>query len=113
MPGLSSAILVFCMVSSRLHTCSAQQAGKMKGLSEFFSQLDTDQDGQIQPAEAIQYIGKEFGETDFPEQDLGAAVQRMESKLDSSDTDVTVSQAEVEAHLRNLLQANLSACVPA
>ncbi|KAK9858438.1 hypothetical protein WJX84_010174 [Apatococcus fuscideae] len=52
----------------------------------------------------MQYIGKEFGASEFTEQELGAAVQRMESKLDSSDNDVTVSQAEVEVHLRSLLQ---------
>ena len=83
----------------------AEQDDKKSGLSEFFSQLDTDRDGQIQAAEAMQYIGKEFGDAEYPAKELEAAVQRMESKLDSSDTDETVSQAEVEAHLRNLMQA--------
>ena len=82
------------------------------GLSEFFSQLDTDRDGQIQAAEAMQYIGQEFGDAEYPAQELEAAVQRMESKLDSSDVDATVSQAEVEAHLRNLMQARQDIAEP-
>lgn len=106
MPALSFAVLAinFCLLQPC--SCQAQQEGRPIGLSEFFNQLDTDQDGQIQASEAMQYIGKEFGNSEFEEQDLDAAVQRMESKLDSSDTDMTVSQAEVEAHLRTLLQAN-------
>ncbi len=87
---------------------AAEQDARHLGLSEFFSQLDTDRDGQIQAAEAMQYIGKEFGDAEYDANEVEAAAHRMESHLDSSDSDATVSQAEIEAHLRNLMQARES-----
>ena len=73
------------------------------GLAEFFRSVDSDGDGQIEPSEAMRYIGDSFG-TELPEKDRKLAVQQMSRNLDGSDSGVTVSKAEVEQHLRTLLK---------
>lgn len=73
------------------------------GLSEFFRSVDVDGDGQIEPAEALRYIGDSFG-AELPEQERTLAVQQMSQNLDGSDTGVTISKAEVAEHLHSLLK---------
>lgn len=112
--GQSSRLFLYTIAVYLFHSysCLTAQDERPRGLSEFFSQLDTDKDGQIQSSEALQYVGTEFGDSEYTEQELEAAVRRMETKLDSSDVDATISQAEVEAHLRNLMQASQAmACI--
>lgn len=85
-----------------LHPAYASTAWT-SGLSEFFRTVDKDGDGQIEPAEAMRYIGDSFG-AELPESERNLAVQQMARNLDGSDTGVTVSKAEVEQHLRTLLK---------
>lgn len=85
--------------------------GQHVGLSEFFRSVDADGDGQIEPAEAMRYIGDSFG-AELPEQERRLAVQQMSQNLDGSDFGVTVSKAEVEQHLRTLMKVRPSHARP-
>lgn len=85
---------------------STVAGGWDSGLSEFFRSVDSDGDGQIEPAEAMQYIGDSFG-TELQEKDMRLAVQQMSKNLDGSDSGHTVSKAEVEQHLRSLLKVRI------
>jgi hypothetical protein len=82
------------------------------GLDEFFKRVDIDGDGQVGPTEARRYIGANLGATG--EAEISAALTQMTDNLDSSDAGNTISEAEVEAHLRKLMQvqtlASLSWC---
>jgi hypothetical protein len=72
------------------------------GLDEFFKRVDIDGDGQVGPTEARRYIGANLGATG--EAEISAALTQMTDNLDSSDAGNTISEAEVEAHLRKLMQ---------
>ena len=106
------AILLICWLQeARGETpgkASPTAGGWNSGLSEFFKTVDSDGDGQIEPAEAMRYIGDSFG-PDLPEQDRRLAVQQMSRNLDGSDSGFTVSKAEVEQHLRTLLKVRAPA----
>ena len=105
------ALLYVCcfLVASRAFQTAAEGTGGgwNTGLSQFFRSVDSDGDGQIEPAEAMRYIGDSFG-AELPEQDRRLAVQQMSKNLDGNDFGVTVSKAEVEQHLRTLLKVMLS-----
>ena len=101
--------LVVLLVSACLAAGQEEKTGRgawNSGLSEFFRTVDSDGDGQIEPAEAMRYIGDSFG-AELPEQDRNLAVQQMSQNLDGSDYGVTVSKAEVEQHLRTLLKVRM------
>eukprot|EP00884_Botryococcus_braunii_P022435 jgi/Botrbrau1/8876/Bobra.50_2s0031.2 len=72
------------------------------GLDEFFKNIDIDGDGQVGPAEAKQYIGKMLGTTH--EGELRDAVVQMTANLDGTDQGNTISEKEVEEHLKKLKQ---------
>ena len=80
------------------HTHSRSDA-----LDRFFDSIDQDGDGQIQAAEATEYIHANFDEHELRIPPTKAA-QQMRSKLDGSDPDGTVSKEEVEKHLKKLLR---------
>ena len=73
------------------------------GLSQFFGSIDRDGDGQIEPAEALSYIGANFDERDINESQIQAA-ERIYQNLEGTDADATISKAEVEKHLKRLLK---------
>ena len=101
--AVSCGVAALAIVLLCLHTASASPSAWSSGLSEFFRTVDKDGDGQIEPAEAMHYIGDSFG-AELPESERKLAVQQMAKNLDSSDSGVTVSKAEVEQHLRTLLK---------
>lgn len=85
---------------------SNSQPSRNDALSELFGTIDKDGDGQIQPSEALQYIGASFDEQDISVTPANAA-QQMSENLDGSDADATISREEVETHLkRKLLKAS-------
>lgn len=81
-----------------------------KGLSRFFGSVDRDGDGQIQPSEALSYIGANFDEGEINGNEREAAGWVYEN-LEGTDADATISKAEVERHLRRLLKVLI--CVSA
>lgn len=86
-----------------------QELGGSEGwsaaLEQFFGSIDKDGDGQIETAEALQYIDANFDSPDI-RQDVRTAAQQMSTNLDGSDSDLTISKEEVETHLRKLLKVS-------
>lgn len=72
------------------------------GLDEYFKKIDVDGDGQVAPAEAKRFIRQTLGTTH--EGELSDAIVQMTSNLDGTDQGSTISEKEVEAHLRKLMQ---------
>ena len=110
----SSAYTLSCtiLLLSSLHgsviakQLSAQPSSRDDALTDFFGSIDKNGDGQIQPSEALQYIGASFDGQDIKVSPASAA-QQMSQSLDGSGPDATVSQEEVEIHLkRKLLKAS-------
>ena len=102
-------VLVFHLAASR-YTVSASglisdSFSRSDALDRFFDSIDQDGDGQIQAAEASQYIDENFDEHELAINPSKAA-QQMRSKLDGNDADATVSKEEVEKHLKRLLKAS-------
>lgn len=88
---------------SALHIPTQEQ---YKGLSQFFGSVDRDGDGQIEPTEALTYLGANFDESDIG--DKTGAAKRIYQNLEGGDADATISKAEVEKHLRRLLKASIT-----
>ncbi len=86
---------------------SSHGLSRSDALNRFFESIDRDGDGQIQPAEASQYIDANFDENELSVNPNKAA-QQMSITLDGSDPDSTVSKEEVEKHLKKLLK--VTAC---
>ena len=102
-------VLVFHS-SASLYTATASglsshSYSRSDALNKFFDSIDQDGDGQIQAAEASQYIDATFDEHELSVNPTKAA-QQMSSKLDGSDPDATVSKEEVEKHLKRLLKVS-------
>ena len=64
-------------------------------LGEFFSRVDLNDDGQIEPQEAAEYI-----DGGVEDQDL----QCMQSNVDGADHGDTISEGELQRHLQSLLK---------
>ena len=99
-------LLGFC---SR-HWASAETSIKaedeqVKALSQFFGSVDRDGDGQIQPSEALSYIGANFDEHEIAG-DKKDAAEWVYENLEGNDADATISKAEVEKHLKRLLKVD-------
>ena len=80
----------------------SEPRGHSPHLSTFFHSVDKDGDGQIEPDEAMAFMGDHFG--DVAEHDVHHAVNLMKHNLDGSDQGQTISQSEVAEHLHSLLQ---------
>ena len=102
-------ILVFHLTASRYTATaiglSTHSHSRSDALDRFFESIDQDGDGQIQAAEATQYIDANFDEHELSVNPTKAA-QQMSSSLDGSDSDATVSKEEVEKHLKKLLKVS-------
>lgn len=91
-----------------LSTCcrGAQENGtpdRWKGsLGDFFSSVDLNDDGQIEPQEAAKYIGDGV----VGDQDL----QCMQSNVDGADHGDTISEGELQQHLQSLMKVATCAC---
>ena len=84
--------------------------GHNQHLTKFFHSVDRDGDGQIEPHEAVAFIGDHFG--DVAEQDVHQSINLMKNNLDSSDQGQTISQSEVAEHLHSLLQVGAAYVEP-
>lgn len=74
------------------------------GIRSLFSRLDANQDGQVDASETARYAGSAF---DFGGEEgwsVAVAAARSQAALDGADAGGTVSQSELAAHLRVLLQ---------
>lgn len=90
------------------HTVGGGCGTKLKdwhlGLDEYFRKIDVDGDGQVAPAEAKRFIRQTLGTTH--EGELTDAIVQMTSNLDGTDHGSTISEKEVETHLRKLMQVD-------
>lgn len=66
------------------------------GLEQFFSSVDINSDGQIEPQEARSYLG----DLQLGEQDL----QCMQANVDTADQGDSISEPELQRHLQSLLK---------
>ena len=108
--GLLLVSICLCCHSCTTTGLAQEEEGRQWGtaLEQFFGTIDKDGDGQIEPAEALQYIDANFEPADIHQQDASRAVQQMSRNLDGSDSDATISKEEVEKHLKKLLKASLA-----
>jgi hypothetical protein len=86
--------------------CGLKKKDWHLGLDEYFKKIDVDGDGQVGPAEAKQFIGQMLGTTH--EGELSDAVIQMTANLDGTDHGNTISEKEVEEHLKKLKQVRLT-----
>jgi len=91
-------LLTILLVSNASHgDRESPSPERWKGsLGEFFSRVDSNADGQIEPQEAAQYIG----DGGVGDQDL----QCMQSNVDGADHGDTISEGELQRHLHSLLK---------
>lgn len=82
---------------------------QLTALNQFFGSVDRDGDGQIQPSEALSYIGANFDEG-YIAGDKKEAAGWVYENLEGNDADATISKAEVEKHLKRLLKASIGYC---
>ena len=71
-------------------------------LGDFFSSVDLNDDGQIEPQEAAKYIGDGV----VGDQDL----QCMQYNVDGADNGDTISEGELQQHLQSLMKVAICAC---
>ncbi|KAG2492414.1 hypothetical protein HYH03_009357 [Edaphochlamys debaryana] len=84
---------------------TAAPGGRSEGLSEFFTELDANQDGAIDVAEATTFIGSGIGGSEFDSAaELKHAAESFLEALDGTDGDVTVSVDELDLHLHGVLR---------
>ena len=93
--------LLWCLLARAVLNAQGKRPGA-SGLARFFTSVDTDGDGQIEPHEAEAFMGESFGEDAAHE--VHKAISLMKSNLDGSDQGQTISQSEVNEHLHSLLQ---------
>ncbi len=79
------------------------QKHKEAALHSFFSGLDTNRDGQIEEDEAAQFVGVEFDRV-TEGWSLGEQLQAMVAAIDGGDTGNSLSEGEIEQHLKGMLQ---------
>lgn len=96
---LVRVLWVLCVV---LGVAVSEQQGHNPHLTKFFHSVDKDGDGQIEPHEAVAFMGDHFG--DVAEHDVHHSINLMKNNLDGSDQGQTISQSEVAEHLHSLLQ---------
>lgn len=75
------------------------------GLEQFFSSVDINSDGQIEPQEARNYLG----DLQLGEQDL----QCMQANVDTADQGDSISEPELQRHLQSLLKVRRPNCLQA
>ncbi len=98
-----AAVLVAATLS--ISVADATHATQEDGLAHFFDSVDANRDGEIEAAEAAQFIGQSF---EGDEYDSGwqvrDAVEHMKTMLDGTDKGVTVSENEIQQHLKSMQQ---------
>ncbi|GMH41423.1 hypothetical protein BSKO_09333 [Bryopsis sp. KO-2023] len=76
-------------------------------VSQFFGSLDGNSDGQIDETEARKYIGESIGGSEFDtRQKVDAALDQMTTNVDGTDPLTTISVAELQNHLKDLLRGS-------
>lgn len=84
-------------------------------MNDFFGQIDSNNDGQIERREASDFIGSKLrGQHYQTSQDIDHATEAMIANVDTLDSGATISQAELDSHFLEALQARsgqkLSSC---
>jgi hypothetical protein len=98
-------LLIFVLFSTSCRgTKENETPDKWKGsLGEFFSSVDLNDNGQIEPQEAAKYI-----DGGVEDQDL----QCMQSNVDGADHGDTISEGELQRHLQSLLKVQNKQVLP-
>jgi hypothetical protein len=98
--ALLVALLV--LVGHQLLCCPVADEGSMGHLRQLFDKVDKDHDGQLHEPELRQFISRLA--LSFDNSKLDRAVEGAIGRLDSPDHGIGVSQAELEHHLRTMMQ---------
>lgn len=98
-------LLIFVLLSTSCGGIKENETpDRWKGsLGEFFSSVDLNDDGQIEPQEAAKYI-----DGVVEDQDL----QCMQSNVDGADHGDTISEGELQRHLQSLLKVQHKQVLP-
>lgn len=89
------AFLLLCICCRAVRESGTPDRWK-GSLGDFFSSVDLNDDGQIEPQEAAKYIGDGV----VGDQDL----QCMQSNVDGADNGDTISEGELQQHLQSLMK---------
>lgn len=93
--------LLFC---GNIQTTSTSYS-RHAAVSHFFDSLDGNQDGEIDENEARLFIGESLGGSEFDtSQKVEVALDQMKLNVDGTDPYTTISKAELNQHLKRLLQ---------
>ena len=92
-------VVIFAPTTQQIGSASRSQERWRGSLGEFFSSVDRNRDGEIQPEEAASYLG----DASVVDQDL----QYMQANVDGADHGDTISEGELQRHLHKLLQVLL------
>ena len=98
-------LLIFVLFSTSCRgTTENETPDRWKGsLGKFFSSVDLNDNGQIEPQEAAKYI-----DGGVEDQDL----QCMQSNVDGADHGNTISEGELQRHLQSLLKVQNKQVLP-
>jgi hypothetical protein len=80
---------------------SERYASAMK---QFFGQLDQNRDGELDSSEVGEFIDSNLRGQTYETVDVDTAAEAMIANVDSVDSGVTISQAELDAHVLGVLQ---------
>lgn len=98
--------IVLLSICGLIHVTSSSYS-RQAAVSHFFDSLDGNQDGEIDENEARQFIGESLGGSDFDtSQKVDVALDRMKLNVDGGDPSTTISKAELNQHLKRLLQVS-------
>jgi hypothetical protein len=85
---------------------SDQRTRYTSAMNDFFEQIDSNNDGQIERREASDFIGSKLrGQHYQTSQDIDHATEAMIANVDTLDSGATISQAELDSHFLAALQA--------